>query len=197
MNKTIKPLLLVLLTLVLSVGTLNSYAQRQGQGQKVDQELRQLLIESIGKADSFEDRFDAEVWLVGNSASLKRYIKDPEERLRILRLVHREATRAELQPGLVLALIQIESAFNPYAVSRVGAQGMMQIMPFWKKEIGREQDNLIDMETNLRYGCTILKHYIKREKGKIAEALARYNGSYGKYWYPEKVLVAWEKYWRH
>jgi len=163
---------------------------------QVDEDLRKHLRESIGKADSFADRFDAEVWLVANAEPLKRYIKDPEERFRILRLVHREATRAGLKPGLVLAVIQIESAFNPYAISRVGAQGMMQVMPFWKKEIGREQDSLINLETNLRYGCTILKFYIDKEKGNWVKGLARYNGSYGKTWYPEKVLVAWEKRWR-
>jgi soluble lytic murein transglycosylase-like protein len=164
---------------------------------EVDDTLRQLLRQSIEEADSFEDRFDAEVWLVAKSAPLARYVKDTEERFRILRLVHREASRAGLPADMVLAVIQIESAFDPYAVSRVGAQGMMQVMPFWKKEIGREQDSLIDLETNLRYGCTILKYYLDREKGRWAEALARYNGSYGKYWYPEKVLTAWQKYWRH
>lgn len=164
---------------------------------EVEDALRQLLKQSIEQADSFEDRFDAEVWLVAKSAPLARYIKDPEERFRILRLVHREASRAGVQADLVLAVIQIESAFDPYAVSHVGAQGMMQVMPFWKKEIGREQDSLIDLETNLRYGCTILKYYIDKEKGRWAEGLARYNGSYGKYWYPEKVLTAWQKHWRH
>ena len=163
----------------------------------VDDALLKLLKESVEQADSFDDRFDAEVWLVAKSAPLERFIKDPEERFRILRLVHREATRADIPADLVLAVIQIESAFDPYAVSRVGAMGMMQIMPFWKKEIGRENDNLIDMETNLRYGCTILKYYIDKEQGRWAEGLARYNGSYGKYWYPEKVLVAWQKYWKH
>lgn len=162
----------------------------------VEEELRTLLKESIDSADSFADKFDAEVWLVAKSEPLKRFIKDPAERLKMLKLVHREATRAELPPELVLAVIQIESAFNPYAVSHVGAQGIMQVMPFWKKEIGREQDNLINLETNLRYGCTILKYYIDREQGRWAEGLARYNGSYGKYWYPEKVLNAWHKYWR-
>lgn len=162
----------------------------------VDDDLRQILIQSIEQADSFDDRFDAEVWLVSKSASIGRFIKDPQERFRILRLVHREATRAKLPADLVLAVIQIESAFDPYAVSSAGAMGMMQVMPFWKKEIGRENDNLINLETNLRYGCTILKYYIDKEKGRWAEGLARYNGSYGKYWYPEKVLVAWQKYWR-
>lgn len=171
-------------------------AWSSAQPQQVDEALRQLLKQSVEEADSFDDRFDAEVWLVSKSAAIKRFIKDPQEQFRILRLVHREATRANLPADLVLAVIQIESAFDPYAVSSAGAMGMMQVMPFWKKEIGREEDNLIDLETNLRYGCTILKYYIDKEQGRWTEGLARYNGSYGKYWYPEKVLVAWQKYWR-
>lgn len=157
-------------------------------------ELLSLLKKTIEQSDSFEDRFDAEVWLVSKSTPLKRYIKDDAERLELLRRIHRAATRADLSPEIVLAVIQIESAFNPYAVSRVGAQGLMQVMPFWKNEIGRPDDNLTDIETNLRYGCTILKYYLDKEKGHLTNALARYNGSYGKYWYPEKVLVAWEKW---
>lgn len=162
----------------------------------VDDALRQLLKQSVEEADSFDDRFDAEVWLMSMTPGINRFIKDPQEQFRILRLVHREATRANLPPDLVLAVIQIESAFDPYAVSSAGAMGMMQVMPFWKREIGREDDNLIDLETNLRYGCTILKYYIDKEQGRWAEGLARYNGSYGKSWYSEKVLVAWQKYWR-
>ncbi|MFT5118448.1 MAG: soluble lytic murein transglycosylase-like protein [Kiritimatiellia bacterium] len=161
-----------------------------------DTELKKALKESINSAESFTDRYDAEVWLVASSEKLKRYIKDPKERLSILQKIHHAATRAELEPELVLAVIQIESAFNPYAVSRVGAQGMMQVMPFWKKEIGRPEDNLIDLETNLRYGSIILKHYLDREKGHFANALARYNGSYGSYKYSRKVMDAWLDYWR-
>ena len=116
-------------------------------------------------------------------------------RLDFLRLVHQEARRADLQPELVLSVIQIESAFDRFALSYVGAQGYMQVMPFWKNEIGRPEDNLMDTATNLRYGCTILRHYLDREKGNISKALARYNGSYGKIKYPEKVLMAWDKYW--
>jgi soluble lytic murein transglycosylase-like protein len=160
-----------------------------------NQKLSAILKKTIGKSDSFEDEFDAQVWLVSKSELLKRYIKDEEKRLDLLRRIHRAATRAGLSPKIVLAVIQIESAFNPYALSHAGAQGMMQVMPFWKNEIGRPDDNLIDVETNLRYGCTILKHYLDREKGHLTNALARYNGSYGKYWYPEKVLVAWDR-WR-
>ncbi|QFT53654.1 lytic transglycosylase domain-containing protein [Microbulbifer sp. THAF38] len=168
----------------------------QANTKHVDPELRLALREAITQADSFADRFDAEVWLMSKSQPLARYIKDPKRRMHVLKAVHREATRAGLRPEIVLAVIQIESAFNPYAVSRVGAQGMMQVMPFWKKEIGRPDDNLIDMDTNLRYGCTILKHYIKKAKGNLANALAYYNGSYGRHTYSSKVLDAWASRWR-
>lgn len=163
--------------------------------QDSDQELLSLLKNTIEQSDSFEDRFDAEVWLVSKSSQLKRYIPDNAKRLTLLRKIHRAATQADISPEIVLAVIQIESHFNPYALSHAGAQGLMQVMPFWKKEIGRPDDSLVDVETNLRYGCTILKYYLDREKGHLANALARYNGSYGKSWYSEKVMVAWE-YWR-
>ena len=163
---------------------------------EVDPELRAKLMAAIAQADSFADRFDAEVWLVQKSAVLKKYVKDADTRLEMLREIHQAATHAGVPPEFVLAVIQVESLFDPYAVSRVGAQGIMQVMPFWKKEIGRENDNLIDLTTNLRYGCTILKHYLDKANGNWSEALARYNGSYGKYWYPEKVMVAWQQNWR-
>ncbi|PIE42099.1 MAG: hypothetical protein CSA49_00625 [Gammaproteobacteria bacterium] len=163
--------------------------------EKPDEEMRQLLQQTIQEADSFKDRFDAEVWLVDMDARLKRYMKDPEERFQFLKQVHLEAKRVDLQPELVLSVIHVESLFDRFAISRVGAQGFMQVMPFWRKEIGSETDNLTDMQTNLRYGCTILKAYLKREKGNLIRALARYNGSLGKTWYPERVFNAWERYW--
>ncbi|MCG8668476.1 MAG: lytic transglycosylase domain-containing protein [Pseudomonadales bacterium] len=163
--------------------------------EKPDEEMRQLLHQTIQEADSFKDRFDAEVWLVDMDNRLKRYMKDPEERFKFLKLVHQEAKRVELQPELVLSVIHVESLFDRFAISRVGAQGLMQVMPFWRKEIGTDADNLMDMTTNIRYGCTILKAYLKREKGNLIRALARYNGSLGKTWYPERVFNAWEKYW--
>lgn len=162
----------------------------------LDPELISALRTAAADADSFEDRYDAEVWLLSKSSPLERYLPDPDERMVFLRKVHREATRAGLKPEIVLAVIDVESRFNPYAVSHAGAQGLMQVMPFWKNEIGRPEDNLIDTDTNLRYGCTILKHYLDREKGRLAEALARYNGSYGKYWYSELVFNAWDRRWR-
>ena len=158
-------------------------------------ELRNFLKQTITDSDSFEDRFAAEVWLVDMSGRLSRFVKDPKMRLRLLKAIHREATRANLKPDLVLALIEVESHFNEYAISRVGAQGLMQVMPFWKNEIGRPDDNLTDIDTNLSYGCRILQFYLNKEKGNWMNALARYNGSYGQYWYPERVMNAWRTRW--
>ncbi len=162
---------------------------------KVDSELRGYLKQAIENTSSFSDRFEAEVWLVDMSSRLSRYIKDKEFRVKFLQTLHHEANKHNLPPEMVLALIQIESAFKPFALSRVGAQGYMQIMPFWRKEIGRSDDNLMDYQTNIKYGCAILAHYLKREKGNWIRALARYNGSLGKTWYPEKVMKAWQKRW--
>lgn len=173
-----------------------SHVSHSHSQQVLDEQLRAKLKAAIHQADSFEDRFDAEVWLTQKSGILKRFIKTPEERFLILREVHRASTQSKLPPEYVLALIQVESAFDQYAISRVGAQGMMQIMPFWKKEIGKKEDNLMDIRTNLKYGCTILRHYLDRSKGDWREALARYNGSYGKQKYPNKVIMAWQKYWK-
>ena len=182
------PSLLVILAMM--VGMTGSYANSV-----VDQELTRALANAVADADSFDDEFDAQVWLVDMSARLKRYVKNPQKRLQLLRMVHKEATRAKISPELVISVIHVESAFNPYAVSYVGAQGLMQVMPFWKKELGRTDDNLINASTNLRYGCTILKHYLDREKGDWIRALARYNGSLGRTKYPEKVMNFWQKYW--
>ncbi|MBL4607997.1 MAG: transglycosylase SLT domain-containing protein [Pseudomonadales bacterium] len=155
----------------------------------------QHLREAIHKSQSFKDRYAAEVWLVGMNKRLERFIKDGETRVKILSLLHSYASDSNLSPQLVLSVIEVESHFNHFALSHAGAQGLMQVMPFWKKHIGSSDDNLMDIETNLRYGCNILSHYLKLEKGDLIKALARYNGSRGKTWYPEKVLLAWEKNW--
>ncbi|WP_241235019.1 lytic transglycosylase domain-containing protein [Amphritea opalescens] len=162
--------------------------------QEIDPELREELKQAFADSSSFEDRFAAEVWLTDMSGRIKRYVDSDRERIEILRTVHAEAERVELPPALLLGVIHTESRFNRFAVSVVGAQGLMQIMPFWKKEIGRNDDNLTNIKTNLRYGATILKHYLKRSKGNLTEALARYNGSYGKVWYPEKVYRSQRRY---
>lgn len=156
--------------------------------QQPDPELRELLREAAGAADSFEDRYDAEVWLTIMSTRLERQVRDPDERMAILTRVHYEARRAGLAPELVLAVIEVESNFDRYAISVAGALGLMQVMPFWREEIGRPGDNLIRLETNLRYGCTILKFYLDKEGGDLRRALGRYNGSLGKRKYPNKVI---------
>lgn len=165
-------------------------------GNQPDPQLRELLIEAIESANSFNDRFEAEVWLVDMSRRLEKFVKDESTRLDLLRRVHREATRAGLVPELVLAVIEIESRFDPYAISRAGAQGLMQVMPFWLDEIGHPEDNLIDINTNLRMGCTILKYYMDMENNALHPALARYNGSYGSRVYSNKVLDALSRNWR-
>ena len=153
-----------------------------------DPELREILRTAASEADSFEDRFDAEVWLTDMSARLARQVKDPEERMEILTRVHYEAARVELPPELILAVIDVESNFDRYAISVAGALGLMQVMPFWKDEIGRPEDNLNRIDTNLRYGCTILRYYLDKENGDLRRALGRYNGSLGKRKYPNKVI---------
>lgn len=180
-----------IILMLLSV-SISSY----GATKKIDPNLKKALMAAVNSADSFKDKFDAQVWLVDMDARLKRYIKPNEERLHILKLVHKEAKRVGISPQLVLSVIHVESYFDRFALSYVGAQGLMQIMPFWKKELGRTSDNLLDPAVNLRYGTTILKHYLDREKGDWNRALQRYNGSYGRTKYPEKVMMTWDKYWQ-
>lgn len=164
--------------------------------QPVDEKLRQLLINAIEASDSFSNRYDAEVWLVDMSNRLQYKVPDPDKRLRMLQQIHYEATRAELYPELVLAVIDVESNFNQFAISRAGAMGLMQVMPFWLKEIGRPDDNLFNLKTNLRMGCTILRYYLDMEKGDLTQALARYNGSKGSYRYTNKVFKVLNERWR-
>lgn len=146
-------------------------------------------------ADSFQDHYAAQVWLTLMSGRMAQFNSNPKERLAILAAVHREATRESIPAELVLSVMHVESHFRRFAVSSAGAQGLMQIMPFWKDEIGFPQANLFDIDTNVRFGCTILKHYLDRESGQIGPALARYNGSYGRRKYPDKVMNAWDRYW--
>jgi soluble lytic murein transglycosylase-like protein len=153
-----------------------------------DVALREKLREAMEDSTSFPDRFDAQVWLTDMAMRLGPQVRDPNERVTILMQVHWEATRTGLPPEMVLAVIDIESAFDPYAISSAGAQGLMQVMPFWLDEIGHPGDRLVDIQTNLRMGCTILKYYYDMEDGDWAPALARYNGSLGRREYPEKVL---------
>ena len=160
-----------------------------------DPELRELLRAAANEADSFPDRFEAQVWLTDMSRRLERQVRDPEERIYILTRVHYEASRVGLPPELILAVIEVESNFDRYAISVVGALGLMQVMPFWLEEIGRPGDNLLHIDTNLRYGCTILKYYYDKENGDLRRALGRYNGSLGKRKYPNKVIDKLSRKW--
>ncbi|HJO35666.1 MAG: lytic transglycosylase domain-containing protein [Pseudomonadota bacterium] len=159
--------------------------------------LRGALERTIAGADSFEHRFDAEVWLLSMSQRLAPFLRDPADRLELLQLVHREARRAELAPELVLALIEVESGFDRFAISHAGARGLMQVMPFWLDELERPQDDLFDVVTNLQFGCTILRHYLDIERGDMTRALARYNGSLGSYRYPAAVISRLQRRWRY
>ena len=192
----IKPLTTVLFLFSFNIFAITPvYADDQSVDQPVDQRLRLLLTEAINSSESFDDRFHAEVWLLDMSNRLKKFVKDEETRLTMLKQVHLEATRAGLQPELVLAVIEVESHFDSYAISKSGAQGIMQVMPFWLKEIGRPDDNLIVLKTNLRMGCTILKYYMDMEDNDLHKALARYNGSRGSKVYSNKVLDALRLHW--
>ncbi|WP_414635667.1 lytic transglycosylase domain-containing protein [Aromatoleum sp.] len=136
-------------------------------------------------------------WLGEMSRRLEQRIPDRAYREDLLVSVHYEATRAGLDPQLVLGLVEVESAFRKYAVSSAGARGFMQVMPFWTKLIGQPDDNLFNLRTNLRYGCTILRHYLDIERGDLYRALGRYNGSLGKPEYPNMVRTAWERRWAY
>lgn len=154
-------------------------------------------MRAMSENHGFKDRFDAQVWLLYMSSQLAPFMPNTAHRLRLLRAVHREAMLAGVSPSLVLAVIQVESRFNREAVSSAGARGLMQVMPFWLKEIGYPQDNLFHVETNLRLGCTILRYYLDKAGGDVFDALAMYNGSLGKPDYPERVLRALRRRWAY
>ncbi len=184
----------LILTFFLLLAPVISFAAKQ---QPPTAEFKRLLKLAIESDSEFVDKFDAKVWLLDMSNRLRKRAKHIplKERMSLLKAVHKEAVRARLDPQLVLSVIDIESGFDRFAISKSGARGLMQIMPFWITEIGHDDDNLFDIETNLKYGSTILSLYIKKEKQQLSRALARYNGSQGKTQYPDKVLSSLKKYW--
>ena len=145
----------------------------------------------------FASQEEGKAWLSEMSQRLQKRMPDQSYREDFLRSVHYEATRAGLDPQMVLGLIQVESGFKKYAFSSVGARGYMQVMPFWVKSIGNPEHNLFHLRLNLRYGCTILRHYLDIERGDLFRALGRYNGSLGRPQYPNLVLGAWKKHWQY
>ena len=146
---------------------------------------------------AFESKEQGIAWLSAMSKRLEKRMPDPEERNEFLMTVYFEAKRAGLDPQLILGIIQVESGFKKYAVSKAGAYGYMQVMPFWRKLIGDPNHNLFHRRINLRYGCTILRHYLDIEKGNYFRALGRYNGSLGKAAYPNLVKNAWHSHWAY
>lgn len=180
----------LVLTLVVAAAALGAHAQRPSDARAgPDPDLRNILVAAIADADSFGDRFDAEVWLTVMSRRLARQVPDAEERLHILKTVHRQAMLAGVEPELVLAVIDVESNFDRFAISSASALGLMQVMPFWVPELGYQDKNqLFDIEINVLLGCRILKYYLDRERGDLVRGLARYNGSVGKRWYADRVI---------
>ncbi len=163
--------------------------------QEYDPTLKQLLQEAINSPNGFSDQFEAQVWLQDMNQRLSRFIADPGERIELLKTVHYEATRVDLEPELVLAVIEVESAFDRFAISVAGARGLMQVMPFWLDEVNLSDQNQFKVRTNLRMGCTILRYYMDLESNNLGPALARYNGSYGRTRYPAKVIEAMHNNW--
>ncbi|WP_194721187.1 lytic transglycosylase domain-containing protein [Noviherbaspirillum malthae] len=164
--------------------------------------VRLALARSISDArppkpefPDIEERIKYLHWLGEMSERLKKRLPDMQVRREFLQTAWYEAKRAGLDPAMVLGLIQVESGFRKYAVSHVGAHGYMQVMPFWTRVIGDgDRRKLFNMQTNLRYGCSILRLYLDMEKGDLYLALGRYNGSRGRPEYPNAVLAAWKRW---
>ncbi|MDH3280655.1 MAG: transglycosylase SLT domain-containing protein [Gammaproteobacteria bacterium] len=148
------------------------------------------LNNTLAYTGSITDPERLSQWVMRTTPRLARLIPNVFYRVRLLTLIYREAQRARLEPDLVVAVIQVESAFDRKAVSRTGALGLMQVKPFWIKELGHPEDNLFDVATNLRYGCAILRHYLDLSGNRLTDALAYYNGTFGETEYPRKVFVA-------
>jgi soluble lytic murein transglycosylase-like protein len=158
--------------------------------------VRASLARAVNERGPLEIKdMDTRAWVRAMTRRVAGKFRDEDAAREFLALVRYEAMRAGLDPHLVLAVIDVESHFRKYAVSAAGARGFMQVMPFWVKEIGEPGHNLFHERTNLRYGCTILRHYLDRERGNLAHALARYNGSFGQAEYSNRVLRALRDRW--
>ena len=158
--------------------------------------LRTDILNPIEPHLVFDTPETANAWITDMSNRLKKWVPDQFLRNKYLTIIQYEAARAGLDPQLVLSLITIESKFNKYAVSNKGARGMMQIMPFWQAQIGTKEQDLFDVETNIRYGCTILRYYLERYNFDMNKALAAYNGSVGQDEYPRLIMQSYNTYWQ-
>jgi soluble lytic murein transglycosylase-like protein len=186
-----------LLACLLPLQALAGAQQYEPIADSVRTRLSGLVADKAVPSMAFRSTSDAQRWLGEMDVRLARRIPDRKQRLELLRTVHYEATRVGLDPQLVLGVIEVESGFRKYAVSRAGARGYMQVMPFWVKLIGQPNHNLFHLRTNLAYGCAILRLYLDIEKGDYFRALGRYNGSLGQPEYPKAVLAAWRGRWKY
>jgi soluble lytic murein transglycosylase-like protein len=176
--------------------SVNAGGQREeAMSANVRSSLQRGLADTAVTRTAFGNPADEAAWLKEMSRRLAKRMPDEAERLEFLTTLHWEASRAGVDPQLMLGLIQVESGFHKYAVSPVGARGYTQVMPFWTKAIGNPDHNLFQLRTNLRYGALILRHYIDIERGDLYRALGRYNGSLGRPEYPTLVVGAWKRHW--
>jgi soluble lytic murein transglycosylase-like protein len=166
-------------------------------GPQEDAALGALLERAAQAGECFEDKYERQVWFAAMEPRLQRVLKDEAERESILHHVHCEARRLQLPPGLVMAVIDVESRFDRWAVSYAGAVGLMQVMPFWPRKLGMTNTELVRIPQNIRMGCTILKYYLDRERGDYTRALARYNGSLGRRTYSDVVLSRLATRWKY
>ena len=163
-----------------------------------DPELRVVVQQAIEQAQCFTDKYDSAVWYTLMEPKLHRYVKNDRERLEILQTVYCETHRAGasvLPAGLVMAVLEVESRFDRWAVSSAGAVGLMQVMPFWPEQLGMRRYELTLTAANVRMGCAILRYYLDNERRDVRRALERYNGSVGHRDYPDRVIVRWTTYW--
>lgn len=182
------PALLLLLATALPA---TARADRQ-----MDPELRGVLAAVLEPTECFADRYQRDVWFAAMEPRLSRYVKDAREREQILHHVHCEARRVDVPPELVLAVMDVESRFDRYAVSSAGAVGLMQVMPFWPRELGMSNEQLVRIADNVRMGTTILGYYLRKERGNYPRALQRYNGSLGRPTYSDLVIDRLVARWR-
>ncbi len=179
-------------TLALALWTGGACADQQR-----DPELKAVIEKAISEAECFTDHYDSAVWYKLMEPRMRRTVQDQSERLDILKQVYCETHRSgesRLPPGLVMAVIDVESRFDRWAVSSSGAVGLMQVMPFWPERLGMRRYELVHAGPNIRMGCAILRFYLHYEHNDVRKALARYNGSIGRRDYPDKVISDWTRW---
>lgn len=189
---------LVMLTLLFATGSGLAVAGGQKEealSANARASLQKSMADTASTKTAFQNPAEEKAWLADMSKRLAKRIPKESERLEFLTTLHWEASRAGVDPQLMLGLIHVESGFRKYAVSPVGARGYTQVMPFWVRTIGTHDHNLFQLRTNLRYGALILRHYIDIERGDLYRALGRYNGSLGRPEYPTLVVGAWKRHW--